>query len=127
MVLDRTIQTIWHSKLRTLEKYITLKPFLQKVLLHHAPHLLSDSDETCIVEFIDVSAEVRGVTRCLKEDQPVSASPSPRLLYNLHLTMILVSGDCNRYSAFYSSFRRHISSFAKYYQPLETFRTKYMS
>lgn len=72
--------TRWHSKLRVIEKYIILKPILEKVFPPDAPSLLSKTDEEVLAEGISVMNEVRRVARYMEFDRKMAASRTPRLL-----------------------------------------------
>ncbi len=84
------IFTPWHLKLSVLEKYITLKPYLKRVLPRTAPNLLDDCTENCAAEWVDILREVRRVARALEADRRVTASRVPRLLRELVDTLRLL-------------------------------------
>lgn len=59
MSLNKSFESLRRSNLRTSEKCIILKLFLQAVLADKAPKLIDVSDEFCITEYIQVLSKSR--------------------------------------------------------------------
>lgn len=91
--MDKPFQTRWHSKLSVIEKYIIMRPLLQKVLPSDENLIMEDSDERGVAACIDVLREVRRVARELEKDKTVTISRAPRLLKELCDTLHIMSAS----------------------------------
>lgn len=91
--LETYCKTRWHSKLRVIEKYIILKPVLEKVFPEDAPPLLTRSDEEVLAECIEVMSEVRRIARLMEFDRQLTAPRTPRLVKELTRTLNLFAAD----------------------------------
>jgi len=114
--------TRWHSKLRIIEKYIILRPTLQKVLPENAPPLLPDADEEMLAECVTIMKEVRRIARLMEFDRQLTASRAPRLLKELVRTLNLFAAD-RATRATLETRERYRRSIAEDDKALKTIRT----
>lgn len=94
--LKHDIPTRWHSRLAAMSVYLCRIHNISEVaeeLEISSEHLptLSEDQQDVLAEFITVLAEVRRVARELEADRKVTMSRAPRLLRELHETLMIMA------------------------------------
>jgi hypothetical protein len=90
-VLKKEMPTRWYTKLMVLEAYFSLHDNLTRVFAkagEPTPPLLNAKHLQIVAEVIIVLREVRRVGRALEAEKFVTASRAPRLLWELHQTLL---------------------------------------
>lgn len=96
--LKHEIQTRWHSKISSMTTQLTRTETIAAVASNlKIPQTklprMTQEQQNILVELIVALKEVRRVARELEADKNVSMSRAPRLIHELHDTLLIMSGN----------------------------------